>query len=53
MKTIIFAHQLGTTRIQVNNDGTATFRRKKYAYYKAARHALTTFLGFAYKVSEK
>lgn len=50
MKTIKFAHQLGTTTIRVFCDGTATFHRKRYSSYQSARRALTNYYGFAYRV---
>jgi len=50
MKSYIFSHQLGSTVIKVNSDGTAIFRRKKYSSYKSARQALTRFYGFAFLV---
>ena len=50
MKNITFSHQLGTTTIHVNDDGTAVFRDKTYSSYKSARRALTKFYGFAYRL---
>lgn len=50
MKNIKFSHQLGTTTIHVNDDGTAVFRDKTYSSYKSARRALTKFYGFAYRL---
>lgn len=50
MKIYTFNHQLGTAVIKVYKDGTATFNRKKYSSYKAARQALTKYYGFVYIV---
>lgn len=45
----IFHHQLGTAIIRIYPDGTATFNRKRYASYKAARRALTKYVGFCWE----
>jgi hypothetical protein len=46
-----FNHLLGVATIRIYSDGTATFHRKRYSSYKAARRALTKFYGFAYLTS--
>ena len=49
MITKKFIHQLGIAIIKISDDGSATFKQKRYSSYKAARRALTTYYGFAYE----
>ena len=49
MITRKFIHQLGIATIKIDNDGSATYKHKRYTSYKAARRALTTFCGFSYE----
>lgn len=44
-----FHHQLGIAIIRIYPDGTATYNRKRYSSYKAARRALTNNVGFAWE----
>lgn len=50
MRTRKFQHQLGVAIIRIYSDGTATYRRKRYASYASARQALTRFVGTAWEI---